>query len=128
MKSPFVLTLAAVLGVVVAMGLFSHGLLVFSCGEDVLVEQTSPGGTFVFVLHRRNCGATSGYATVLSVRYATSDFDPSSRDDVLVIDGDVSVTASWIDNNRLKVAVPKSADIFRGEQSWNGVAISYVSH
>jgi|SRR5688572_20542902 hypothetical protein len=98
------------------------------CGEEVLSERKSPNEVFVFSVHRRNCGATTGYVTGLSIRRANDDSDPSAKDDVLVIDGDVSVTASWIDSNRIEVHVPKGAEIFRNDPKWNDVTISYVTH
>lgn len=99
-----------------------------ACGEEVLSEQKSPDEAFVLSVHRRDCGATTGYVTAMSIRRANDDFDPSARNDVLTIDGDVPVTASWIDSNRIEVDVPKGASIFRNEQEWNGVTISYVTH
>jgi hypothetical protein len=33
------------------------------CGEEVLSERKSPNEVFVFSVHRRNCGATTGYVT-----------------------------------------------------------------
>ena len=98
------------------------------CGEELLSEQKSPNEAFVFSLHRRNCGATTDYATALSIRRASDDFDPSARDEVLLIDGDVPVTASWIDSDGIEIHVPKGASIFRSAQEWNGVTIGYVAH
>ena len=95
------------------------------CGEEVLSERKSPNEAFVFSLHRRNCGATTDYATALSIRRASDDFDPSARDEVLLIDGDVPVTAFWIDADRIEIDIPKGADVFRSAEKWEGIAITY---
>jgi hypothetical protein len=97
------------------------------CESTVLSEQKSPNGAFVFWVFRRNCGATTGYATSLSIRRAGDEFDPEARDEVFIMEGDVSMSASWVDVDRIEVDIPKGAEIFRSEQEWNGVTIRYVA-
>ncbi|NJO32658.1 MAG: hypothetical protein HC869_05495 [Rhodospirillales bacterium] len=97
------------------------------CESTVLSEQKSPNGTFVFWVFERNCGATTGYTIGLSIRHAGDEFDQDARDDVFIMEGDVPATASWVDVDRIQVDVPKGAEVFRSEQEWEGVTISYVA-
>lgn len=122
------LAIAVAVGVVavpVAWDTYMRISLTPSCESTVLSEQKSPNETFVFWVFRRNCGATTGDAIALSIRRAGDEFDPEARDDVLIIDGDVPVTVSWVDVDRIQVDIPKGADIFRSEQEWDGVTITY---
>lgn len=124
------LAIALAVGVVavpVAWDIFMRIAFAPRCESIVLSEQKSPNETFVFWVVRRNCGATTGYAIGLSIRRAGDEFDPEANDDVLIIDGGVPVTASWVDVDRIQVDIPKGAEIFRSEQEWNGVTIRYVA-
>lgn len=98
------------------------------CGDEVLSEQKSPDGILVLSVYKSNCGATTDYAMTLSIRRASDDFDPSANNAVLVIDGDVPMTASWIDVDNIEVVIPKGAEIYRRDQDWNGVTISYAAN
>jgi hypothetical protein len=115
-----------VLAVPIAWDVIMRIALTPRCESTVLSEQKSPNGAFVFWVFRRNCGATTGYATSLSIRRAGDEFDPEADDEVFIMEGDVPATASWADVDRIQVDIPKEAEIFRSEQEWNGVTISYV--
>ena len=99
-----------------------------ACESTVLSEQKSPNGAFVFWVFTRDCGATTAYVYGLSIRRAGDEFDPEARDEVFVMEGDVSATASWIDVDRIEIDIPKWAEVFRSEREWEGVAIGYVRH
>ena len=122
------LAIALAVGVVVvpvAWDVVMRIALTPRCESTVLSEQKSPNGAFVFWVFRRNCGATTGYAIGLSIRRAGDEFDPEAGDDVLIIDGDVPVTASWVDVDRIQVDIPKGAEIFRSDEKWEGITITY---
>jgi len=95
------------------------------CKSTVLSEQKSPNGTFVFWVFRRDCGATTAYVYGLSIRRAGDEFDPEARDDVFLMEGDGPATASWVDVDRIKVDIPKWAEVFRSDQKWEDVTITY---
>lgn len=97
-----------------------------ACESTVLSEQKSPSEDFVFWVFRRDCGATTSYVYGLSTRRAGDEFDQSARDEVFVMEGDVPLTASWVGVDRIQVDIPKGAEVFRSEQEWNGIAVSYV--
>jgi len=98
-----------------------------ACESTVLSEQKSPNEAFVFWVFRRNCGATTAYGYGLLIRRAGDEFDQGARDEVFLMEGDMPATASWVDVDRIRVDVPKGAEIFRSDQEWNGVTISYVA-
>jgi hypothetical protein len=44
------------------------------CGEQTVLEKTSPDGRYVAVLMTRNCGATTPYVAHINLRLANSRF------------------------------------------------------
>lgn len=120
---PFAFAIAVV--IVVGMVIAWESVWEPTCESVVLSEQKSPDETFVFSLFRRDCGATTEYVTGLSIRRAGVDFDQSPDDAILIISGDVPVTASWIDADRIEINIPKGADIFRNAEKWEGITITY---
>ena len=121
------LAIAVAVGVVavpVAWDIFMRIAFAPRCESIVLSEQKSPNEAFVFWEFKRNCGATTGYAFGLSIRRVGDEFDPEARDDVFIMEGDMP-SASWIDVDRIQVNIPKGAEVFRSEQEWDGVTITY---
>jgi hypothetical protein len=124
------LVIAAVvgaIGVAIAWEIAVRIALEPHCDSDVLSEQKSPNGTFVFWMFRRNCGATTAYGYGLSIRRAGDEFDLEARDEVFMMEGDVPATASWADVDRIHVDIPKGAEVFRRHEKWEGVTISYAT-
>lgn len=95
------------------------------CESAILSEQKSPNEDFVLWVFRRDCGATTSYAYGLSIRRAGDEFDQSARDEVFLMEGDMPATASWVDVDRIQVNIPKGAEVFRSDQSWEGITITY---
>lgn len=96
-----------------------------ACESIVLSERKSPNEAFVFWEFRRDCGATTAYVFGLLIRRAGNEFDPEARDEVFVMEGEVSATASWVDVDRIQVDIPKGAEVFRSDQRWEGITITY---
>jgi hypothetical protein len=95
------------------------------CESIVLSEQKSPKGAFVLWVFRRDCGATTAYVFGISIRDAGDGFDPEARDEVFIMEGDEAATASWVDVDRVQVDVPEGARLFRSDERWQGVTITY---
>ena len=96
-----------------------------ACESTILSDQKSPNEDFVFCVFRRDCGATTSYAYGLSIRRAGDEFDQSARDEVFIMEGDVPLTASWVDVDRIQVDIPNGAEVFRSDQRWEGITITY---
>lgn len=61
----------------VALGVVGVSLLLHFdplCGEELIMEKTSPDGRYVAALMRRNCGATTPYVAHINLRLANSQF------------------------------------------------------
>ena len=64
------------------------------CGEETVLERTSPDGRYVAVLMTRNCGATTSYVAHINLRPATSKFRQGFLDGT-VKDGEVFTSSKY---------------------------------
>ncbi len=106
------------------------------CGDKAIQTLPSPDGQHRAVLFRRDCGATTGFATHLALVRAGHD-DPESAN-VLILDtdhgrapwnedGSVPVVLTWLDGMNLRVEYPQPARSFLKRERLDGVAIHYES-
>jgi hypothetical protein len=98
------------------------------CESTIMFEKKSPNEAFVFSAFKRDCGATTSYAYGLSIRPAGDEFEQSARDEVFIMEGDEPAAASWVDVDRIRVDIPRGAEVFRSDEKWDGITISYVAH
>lgn len=129
--------------VLIVLGLPSCGVF-DPCGNDVLARIRSPGGTHDAVVFQRDCGATTGFSTQLSlVRHGTSFREQPSfwsatdGGNVLVIDADHGVAPSgigggptvdveWQDDGHVTLTYYPLARVFKAESVVAGVAVRHV--
>ena len=93
------------------------------CGNRV-ITRTSRGLRTVTVFER-DCGATTGFSTQVSVQWRWSVLGTG---DTFVADrlaNDKSVTARWLSDREVEIQYPASARVVRSENSANGVRIRY---
>lgn len=89
---------------IVLLGLVAY-LLPDLCGNDIYSVNVSPGNEYKAVIFQRDCGATTGFSTQLSIIDASSDLD-NDAGNVLILDGhpdDVKLKVDWNSNNELVV-------------------------
>jgi hypothetical protein len=75
------------------------------------------------VVFSRDCGATTGYSTQLSI--VPSGHLPESSGNVLVLDGSVPLKLSWPSDGSLSVSGLGQGKIFHQSNQVSGVAVSY---
>ncbi len=134
---PRPLWLLLALGLVVAPTLF---ILVDDspdpCGNQVVGTFTAPDGLKKAVVFQRDCGATTGFSTQISILPLSHDL-PNESGNVFVADcdhgsapaaahGGPEVHLSWADSNHLEVRFHPKARVFRSEPSRDEVEITYV--
>lgn len=119
---------AAVGGVLFAAG---RGV----CDNTPLAEVRSPSGTRKAVVFQRDCGATSGFSTQVSVLPAGEKL-PNDGGNVFVADTDHGQAPSgpgggpvvevvWTAEDRLLIRHHRLARVFRSEARVGGVAVCY---
>jgi len=125
--------------VLVAGALFfvAYNFLSFddTCQNEVLSELANPNGQVKAVIFQRNCGATTGFSTQVSI----IEFGHELKNvggNVLVADtnhgeapsdenGGPKVEADWIGNKNLKLSYHPKARTFTKVTSFNDIQITY---
>lgn len=99
------------------------------CGDEVLSEAPSPSGKYIATVFERDCGATTDYASIVSVRDSSADFDGDDEESyVFTIDGRYKIDIQWDDERELVVTGLKaSEDIVVQLEVWRDVKIRYTS-
>jgi len=110
----------------------------FHCGSDQATTVTSPDSSARAVVFRRNCGATAGFSTEVSVIplneplptgdvignvFAVGDTSlyrgPDATSDAL------SMKVEWVSSRLLQITYNERAAILRQHQERQGVRIAY---
>ena len=100
------------------------------CGNDIYKEYISPNGKLKAVVFQRDCGATTGFSTQISVMAAKDDLK-NEAGNIYIIDGQPSQPSPkvfWRNNNELIISKPINGSEYKAENSWgylNKVKISY---
>ena len=95
----------------------------FGCGNEVATRTTSPTAELDVVVYNRNCGATTGFNTQVSI--VPSGQDPKGSGSALVLDGTVPLRVNWASETALTLSGLGSARVFHKAEQSKGVAISY---
>ncbi len=105
------------------------------CDNTPLAEVPSPGGTRKAVVFQRDCGATTGFSTQVSV-LAAGEKLPNDGGNVFVADTDHGQAPSgpgggpvvevvWLGEERLLIRHHRRARVFRSEAHVGSVAVGY---
>jgi len=96
------------------------------CKDDVQTASASPRGNFIASVKLRDCGATTDFSSVISIKDVGGS-SQISEEDVFVLRGDNAISIKWIDDNTLKVECEECdpKNIFKKLESWNRVEIRY---
>lgn len=112
---------AVVIGLGILIALSGCGA---GCGSEIASTIESPRGGHVAVIFNRNCGATTGFNTQLSV-LAKGDAVPKEAGNTFIADGSLALRVRWVSESELVVAGFQGATIFKQEKLTNGVVVSY---
>jgi hypothetical protein len=117
-----------VVAVLVLLGVLScrETVLFENCDDTIKAEARSPDGRYVASVFERNCGATTNYSTLVSLRDATQNFAPGEQGWVFVLSGQADVTLTWESDRLLKVSSTRR-EAFRSESTWRDVQVSYAT-
>lgn len=94
------------------------------CGNEISQTVTSPSGKLKAVVFNRNCGATTGFNTQVSI-IPSSETLPSDGGNTLILDGTVPLKVEWRSESALNLRDLGAAKIFRQSHSTAGVTVSY---
>lgn len=105
------------------MCLACHSPALFDCSDSVITESESPDGRYSATFFERDCGATTDYTSLVSLRESRRDFDAENADLVVVVEGRYHIEMQWTSRRSLLID-PGDGEIFRHEDSWRDVRIS----
>ena len=105
-----------------------------ACSNDVITRTVSPDGKREAVMFQRDCGATSGYSTQISIVDAGEA--PAGGGNTFRADGDHGAASlgywggswaetKWIASDRLLVRYADKSRIFEEDDTVAGVSVSY---
>ena len=125
------------------LGIFICGIALAACnldGSDLcrnyeLQTIYSPDGDRKAVVFQRDCGATTGFSTQVSI-LRSSEKLPNKGGNTFIADtdhgrapagqgGGPEVRLRWVTEERVEVVYDKRARVFRAEETVDGVRIKY---
>jgi hypothetical protein len=98
----------------------------FQCNDVVKKEASSPDAAYVATFFERNCGATTDYISIVSIRPRADRFDAEKNDAVLVIRGRCPVELLW-GERVLRVSYTKPCALAKQVDTWRDVSLSFDS-
>ena len=97
------------------------------CGEETIIEKTSPDGRYGAVLMSRNCGATTRYVAHINLRPASSRFRPNFFDGT-IHEGEIWGSSKysgerfcWSSLRQIEIGYP--ADAASRPKTWRDVTV-----
>lgn len=95
------------------------------CGNDMRQTVPSPSGRLNAVVFSRDCGATTGFSTQVSIIPAGSAL-PNEAGNTFVISGTADLAIQWQTDSALSIQ-GAGGTVFKQEAQVNGVAVRYAS-
>jgi hypothetical protein len=107
-----------------------------ACANAEIETQLSPDGEKKAVIFERDCGATTGFSTQVSILEARTSL-PDESGNVFVADcdhgsappgrgGGPDVHMKWLKNDQLKIVYDRRARIFNRRQLYSGITVTYT--
>jgi hypothetical protein len=114
----------ALVGTAYAFYVWSAFGLASRCGDETKKEVSSPDGAYVAAFFERNCGATTDYASIVTLRRRGDQFNGDKDEAILVIDGLCAIDLAWT-GRALAASYANSCSVVSRSGSWHDVAISF---
>ncbi|QBG37146.1 DUF5412 family protein [Litorilituus sediminis] len=120
------------LGILAVLAFLFFLLSANVCENQVFAEQLSPNKTYKAVLFQRDCGATTGFSSQVSLLNADSTLANESGN-IMVVDGhpdNNAITLTWSSNDELVISQARFSRQYKAEQTWgsfNKISIRYIT-
>jgi len=101
-----------------------------ACSNRIFDEVVSPGKKYTAVAFERNCGASTGFSTQISI-LNYNDALGNNSGDTYITNGqpeDVDLKMQWTDDRELVIGIELNGKEFKAETNWgnnNPVKITY---
>jgi hypothetical protein len=94
------------------------------CGNEISQSVASPSGSLKAVVFARDCGATTGFSTQVSILPNTKSL-PNEAGNVLVLNSAVPIALQWQTDTALTISGLRGSSPILNSPTSSGVAISY---
>jgi|SRR4029077_9286560 hypothetical protein len=94
------------------------------CGNKIGYEEKSPSGKLKAVVFERDCGATTGFTTHVSI-LPNNDTLQNQPGNSFIGKGDLSIRLKWESDGKLVLTYPQGAQIDLKQDTENGVSVRY---
>ena len=109
-----------------------------ACGNRMITNVPNGNGTLRAVLFERDCGATTGFSSQISL-LGNEEALPNEAGNLFVADNNhgraklgrndtLNVALRWLDPHRLEIHYDHLARVFKAERNMRGVRIVYVAN
>lgn len=106
------------------------------CENEILKKLVSPDGKYVAVVFERNCGATTGFTTQVSILPIGKSLTNDESGNVFICDGDHGAAPSgpvggpeveikWATHHQVKIAYHQRARVFLQKDAIEGISLLY---
>jgi len=124
--------------VVIALGLWISGYLFFGslCGNEIVQKLTAPDGRHVAFLFQRDCGATTGFSSQVSLFHKDAANLPNDPGNIFIADlrgnGPAGhwhgplVHLRWLNGKVLEIRYHHTATTYYREKRLGIVQIKYI--
>ena len=100
-------------------------VLAACCDNEIITVTPSPDGARKAVVFMRNCGATTGFNTQLSIIPARTAA-PRGKGNALVVDGRHVLHLRWRNDDELEIGGYGGARVFRQTETAGDVHLHFV--
>ena len=124
-----------ILLIVVACFIGLFGLIIFTldmmfsdlCGNEIFKEALAPGGRFKAVIFQRDCGATTGFSTQISLLASDKDL-PNEGGNIFIAKGhpdDRNIEIVWLSPRELMLRNTDDTEPLKKETTRKGIKVLY---
>ena len=94
------------------------------CGNEIGYEEYSPDRKLKAVVFKRDCGATTGFSTQVSLLGSAEKLRDEGGN-VFIADGDLKIRVQWQSNNEVLVVLPPGTKVHLKQNQVAGVSVRY---
>ncbi len=104
------------------------GCSLYDCSNDIYLRLDNNAAQYKVVKFSRDCGATTGFSTQISVLPIAEKLSDDQGGNIFVCDGNINstnLTVQWIDDMSVLITYPKHVKIFKSDSTIAGLQIRY---
>ena len=94
------------------------------CANEPVSSVLSPSGANKAVVFTRDCGATTGWSTQVSILRG-SELLRNEGGNTLVVEGKTPVQVTWKSDSAVTLSGASGGRLFKQERAVNGIAVVY---